>query len=122
MKQKQNWIGFVKQTWGDLKRTNKKASFKDAMKEASRRKKNWKHGGATAGVATNAAAVNGGEGADSIANESGIDAAVDNEIANMDAKVTSVMGGKRRKKRTARRRSSIKKGGRRRTRRRTRRR
>lgn len=34
-----SWPQFVKKTYEEMKKTNKSATFKDAMKEASRRKK-----------------------------------------------------------------------------------
>lgn len=34
-----SWAQFVKKTYEEMKKTNKSATFKDAMKEASRRKK-----------------------------------------------------------------------------------
>lgn len=40
-----SWIGFVKETWEDLKKQKKNVSYKEAMVEASRLKKNWKRGG-----------------------------------------------------------------------------
>ena len=59
-KQANSWIGFVKKTWGKMKRTQKNVSYKDAMKKA---KHEWKQikkiGGAatSTGVASNAATV-----------------------------------------------------------------
>lgn len=57
-KQANSWIGFVKKTWGKMKRTQKNVSYKDAMKKA---KHEWKQikkiGGAPTGVASNAATV-----------------------------------------------------------------
>ena len=38
-KQANSWIGFVKKTWGKMKRTQKNVSYKDAMKKA---KHEWK--------------------------------------------------------------------------------
>ena len=60
-KQANSWIGFVKKTWGKMKRTQKNVSYKDAMKKA---KHEWKQikkiGGARTGVASNAATHFGG--------------------------------------------------------------
>ena len=41
-----SWVEFVKKTRRDMSKKGKKVSYKDAMKEASRRKKQWKRGGA----------------------------------------------------------------------------
>jgi len=54
-----SWVEFVKKTRRDMSKKGKKVSYKDAMKEASRRKKQWKRGGAATGVAANAATIGG---------------------------------------------------------------
>ena len=57
-KQANSWIGFVKKTWGKMKRTQKNVSYKDAMKKAKHEWKQMKKiGGAPTGVASNAATV-----------------------------------------------------------------
>ena len=52
-----SWVEFVKKTRRDMSKKGKKVSYKDAMKEASRRKKQWKRGGAATSHTIPAAAT-----------------------------------------------------------------
>ena len=92
-KRKQNetvksWCDFVKATWLDMKkRSGKDVLYKNAMKEASRRKKHWKKGGATS-IANSAAPVSAPD-------------------AQPDTPQTAKVGGRRRRRRkTSKKRTS----------------
>ncbi len=90
-----SWVGFVKKTWADLKRSGKNVSYKDAMKEASKRKKQWKRGGSA--LAPSEISVGGGDG----------DADADDVVADDSESSTGAsMGGRRRRRRRGTRRKS----------------
>jgi hypothetical protein len=94
-----SWVEFVKKTRRDMSKKGKKVSYKDAMKEASRRKKQWKRGGAATSYTIPAAATSTGGAATSHTIPAAATSHFTNSAATIPAAATSTGGKKTRRHR-----------------------